>query len=284
MDNDACDTNHKKDGLLIRDKDPNRVFGHIHMAKTGGTTLNGELALNYERVCGHKGWSYDAYLVNERVKEVTSIEKKDWREVKDSYSFAHQAKTKRRALPFSRGRVPLWIGDEVGYHDCDYISEERGWGFWKQFDDFHNTTMELHVPCRDPISHLMSMCNHRMKIFDCKNPDYRAEAKKCFVDVKNRFSRKLLYMKNTDIRCYDFNNQFQGYMEYITPMLQKKRIQSNYMHRDSNIKTRNKENECIWKEPNLQKRVSLFLSETIEYYSFCKECLGSSDDLLHQNV
>jgi len=30
------------------------IFGHLHMMKTAGTTLNGELALNYERVCGHK--------------------------------------------------------------------------------------------------------------------------------------------------------------------------------------------------------------------------------------
>lgn len=34
------------------------ISGHIHMAKISGTTINGGLALNYERVCGHKGYSY----------------------------------------------------------------------------------------------------------------------------------------------------------------------------------------------------------------------------------
>ncbi len=31
-----------------------RIYGHVHMAKTGGTELNGLLAMGYERVCGHK--------------------------------------------------------------------------------------------------------------------------------------------------------------------------------------------------------------------------------------
>lgn len=44
------------------------LFGHVHMAKTGGTSLNGILANRFERVCGHKGSSYDAYQSNERAK------------------------------------------------------------------------------------------------------------------------------------------------------------------------------------------------------------------------
>jgi len=57
------------------------VIGHLHMTKTGGTSLNGELALNYENVCGHKGWSYDNYLVNQRVKENDG----DWNHPNDLY-------------------------------------------------------------------------------------------------------------------------------------------------------------------------------------------------------
>lgn len=38
-------------GFVHNDK----IFGHIHMAKTAGTELNGILAARYERVCGHKG-------------------------------------------------------------------------------------------------------------------------------------------------------------------------------------------------------------------------------------
>ena len=31
----------------------------------GGTTLNGNLSMQYERVCGHRGSSYDAFQANE---------------------------------------------------------------------------------------------------------------------------------------------------------------------------------------------------------------------------
>ena len=33
-----------------------KIFGHVHMAKTAGSEINGELAAHYERVCGHKGY------------------------------------------------------------------------------------------------------------------------------------------------------------------------------------------------------------------------------------
>ena len=39
---------------------PDVVYGHVHMAKTAGTEINGELAMHFERVCGNKGYSYDA--------------------------------------------------------------------------------------------------------------------------------------------------------------------------------------------------------------------------------
>ena len=32
-----------------------KIIGHLHMAKTAGTEINGELAAHYERVCGNKG-------------------------------------------------------------------------------------------------------------------------------------------------------------------------------------------------------------------------------------
>ena len=42
------------------------LYVHIHMAKTAGSFVNGALALKYERVCGKKGYSYDAYQANLR--------------------------------------------------------------------------------------------------------------------------------------------------------------------------------------------------------------------------
>ena len=45
------------------------IFGHLHYAKTAGTEINGLLAAKYERVCGHKGYNYDAYQFNTREAE-----------------------------------------------------------------------------------------------------------------------------------------------------------------------------------------------------------------------
>jgi hypothetical protein len=48
---------------------PEVVYGMVHMAKTSGTEINGELAMRFERVCGNKGYSYDFYSLNERLKK-----------------------------------------------------------------------------------------------------------------------------------------------------------------------------------------------------------------------
>ena len=51
----------KLDGRFKKQMFDQVVIGHVHMAKTSGTTLNGNLSMHFERVCGHKGYSYDAY-------------------------------------------------------------------------------------------------------------------------------------------------------------------------------------------------------------------------------
>ena len=58
----------KNNSATTTPNDNNVVYGHIHIMKTGGTSLNGILATKYERICGHKGYSYDAILQNERVQ------------------------------------------------------------------------------------------------------------------------------------------------------------------------------------------------------------------------
>ena len=44
------------------------IFAHCHISKTAGTTINALLAHSYERVCGNKGYSYDAHQANQRHK------------------------------------------------------------------------------------------------------------------------------------------------------------------------------------------------------------------------
>ena len=251
------------------------VIGHLHMTKTGGTSLNGELALNYENVCGHKGWSYDNFLVNQRVKENDG----DWKHPNDLYE---RTPTNVKG---SRGQVPQVIGNEIGYHDCDFISEERSWKFWKQFDSppFDAVPMELHVPCREPIDHLMSQCNQGGKNFNCKAKGLGLvrEVERCFDGLDQRFRSKLLKMHTVHLKCFDYKRQFSDYIGYITSKLSKKRIQSRYIHRDTN-KKRNKTGECIWKDRNLDVKaevLNILLSH--DYYRYCDECIGSADDLFH---
>jgi hypothetical protein len=84
------------------------VYGHVHMAKTAGTTINGELALHFERVCGNKGWSYDAYQFNERVNASGS-----------SSVHAPKDMISQQYKGYNRGKVPGKVMNEIGFEDCD---------------------------------------------------------------------------------------------------------------------------------------------------------------------
>ena len=190
----------------------------------------------------------------------------------------HRRHRRRKARNFNRGRVPAIISTEIGYHDCDYISEERPWKFWQKLtESFVNIPIELHVPCRDPIDHLMSHCNHVGRRFNCSSIDLLAETKSCLIQM-DRFNNTLLTVENMSVKCYAYELQFTDYMNYITPKLQLKRIQSDYVHRDSNL-PRYQTEECIWEDKQAMEKVKEVLT-TIDYYSFCDACLGSSDDLL----
>ena len=157
---------------------PPVVFGHMHISKTGGTTLNGNLSVLFERVCGHRGYSYDAYQANERFKkhgdEVNAPQN-------DSIAKAFKG--------FSRIRVPLKIREEIGFEDCDWISQaltrtadnpRSDWRFWGRFESW-DLPVQLHVPCRDPVDHLLSQCNHRQVKFSCTGNalDVLKHAKAC---------------------------------------------------------------------------------------------------------
>ena len=52
------------DGIVEYPTPPSIIYGHVHMAKTAGTEINGMLSMRYERICGTKGYSYDATPTN----------------------------------------------------------------------------------------------------------------------------------------------------------------------------------------------------------------------------
>lgn len=88
------------------------VIGVIHMAKAAGSSLNTLLALTYERVCGNKGNSFDAFMFNEkRIAE---------------HSFkAHRVTAYKTAK---------WLS-QMGPEDCDLIMEETKWDFWPPLEE-----------------------------------------------------------------------------------------------------------------------------------------------------
>ena len=179
---------------------PNIIYGTIHMAKTGGTSLNGMLANKYERVCGHKGYTYDAYRSNERaIKDPKSIN--------------------MRTYNGNRDMVDYNIMEEIGYENCDYISHEINWNFWvDNFPNgtFHGIPMELHVPCRDPIDHLMSQCNYKSRQLDCDGSEesFLKSIDGCFLFVGSRYKHKL--KEHFQLKCFDFKTQFTDYVDYMS--------------------------------------------------------------------
>jgi hypothetical protein len=244
------------------------VYGLVHMAKTAGSEINGELASHFERVCGNKGFSYDAYQFNERARA----------NAKSGVISARNASADLISQQYplnNRGKVPSNVMREIGFEDCDYISMEGKSSLWQALKK--SPSLELHVPCRDPLTHLMSQCNHRMRRFNCATDDLRLEIKRCSVGLY-RFSRALGEQENTNLKCFN-PIPIEPYLEYMSERLQRKRIESNYVHRITN-KAHNKISECIWNKPDVATQVRDILVQEYDFYGWCRECLGSKDDLL----
>mmetsp|Transcript_38637 Transcript_38637/g.56796 ORF Transcript_38637/g.56796 Transcript_38637/m.56796 type:complete len:354 (-) Transcript_38637:1177-2238(-) len=241
------------------------LIGHVHIAKTGGTTLNANLSLHFERVCGHKGYSYDSFQVNARFQRQSTKP--------DIVSKVRQG--------WLRAVVPNHLMAEIGFEDCDWISHETNWEFWKQFQS-RKQPLELHVPCRDPVDHLLSQCNHQRRSFSCEG-NLVKEINRCLI-YQNRFSNQLMSLRNVQLKCFDWRKGF-GTSEYFQLMktrgLQHKRRRANYVFRSTNIK-REKKKECLASlnvTSNLRKQVEIFLIQNNDYYKFCHECMDTKNDL-----
>jgi hypothetical protein len=192
--------------------------------QTAGTSINGIAANKFERVCGHKGYSYDAFHDNEKEAEIVA--------------------TGGMVEPHDRSRVFVQTMEDIGYEDCDYVSNEINYEWWiHRFGDkhFHQTPMEMHVPCRDPIDHLMSQCNYdggnavktQLACDAATDEEYFASVRKCFVFLNERYNHDL--EKHFDVKCYDFKNQFSGYVDYLSERLEDRRYETQeYVRRETN--------------------------------------------------
>lgn len=142
---------------------------------------------------------------------------------------------------------------------------------------FAQWKLELHVPCGDPLSHLMSMCNFYEKKFNCQAQDLPAEVEKCNVYL-GRMGPELQNLSNVKLKCFNPIPP-QPYVDYMGTILQRKRVEAEYIHRDSN-KPRDKDKECIWKESHkFREEVLKILQTKYFYYEFCRQCMGSKDEL-----
>lgn len=240
------------------------IYGHLHMVKTAGTTLNGEMAARFERVCGHKGYSYDSWQFNERVKRNGE---REWSQIPDSIAKA--------APRFGRGMVPGWIMDEIGYEDCDYVSQEDSWRFWTTFQSWR-IPLELHIPCREPVSHLMSQCNYLRRKFNCAN-DLENEIRGCLFEMDRFHPNLTTQYSNIQSKCFQAE-RIQDYIEYMGHKLQEKRFPAEYVFRPTN-RPRSKDNECIWSNETALSFTQTYLGR-IDYHRYCASCLGTADDLL----
>jgi hypothetical protein len=263
-----------------------KVYGLVHMAKTAGTEINGELAVRYERVCGNKGYSYDSYAFNDRMEA--------WREehpgklLMDSGGYPDFVSAVQ-GKGFDRGRMKQEIMDEIGYEDCDYVSQEVTNTFWGTLAvKIHPVPLEVHVPCREPIEHLLSMCNMYGKKFECAKAETSVEdeTRKCLINM-NRFNDANFrgWQKgpaiNITTKCFN-PIPIDNYVKYMGSILQPKRLQRSYVHRATN-RPRIKEEECLLKNQPLQQKVKEFLVQNVPIFRFCHGCVGSSDDLLASN-
>ena len=256
----------------------NIIYGHVHMVKTAGTTINGLLASSYDNVCGNKGYSLDYYEYNERVRNSTNH---------DVRKVALDSVSNQTNDPMTnRGRVPFAIVQEIGFQNCDYISLEHSWEIWRQLRQSlpKQYKLELHVPCRDPLDHLMSMCLYRNWDFDCRSTNLEAEIEACVFGM-NRFSLQLTTLPNVEVKCFA-PIPVEPYIEYMHPFLQTRRIPVAYVHRDSNGAGGPRDeiikgDECLGWYPHIADQVQTILLEKYDYYRWCDECLGlSANDLL----
>ena len=235
---------------------PNKLFGYVHIGKAGGTNLNSLFANVFERVCGNKGYSFESYKENEVAKHLGN---------------GYPVESFNEAEP-------------VRFEDCDYVANEVNYKFWIQNfgnESFHGVPMELHVPCRDRIDHVMSQCNYWRYSLDCaitSDEDFfRTIEEECFTFVHQRYQHEL--KDHFDVKCFDVKKQFTTYARHMSQYLERKRFQSvPFIPRLSN-RPRNRTKECIWSRPDLREKLEKYLLENVPYYQFCEDCMGSDNDL-----
>jgi len=252
------------------------VYGLLLMTKTGSSDINGQLSMHFERVCGAKGYSYDAYNANERYKKgIKNLKEGEIYDAGDIYSKIDKQ--------YNRNNVPFEYMREIGFEDCDYVALEANAEKWNLHFGSWFKPLELHVPCRDPIDLLMSMCDHQGITFSCKgnlpNPE---EVKKCLTGGE-KFVTSHLVKKNINLKCFGALSSHGDYLDHMAERLQRKSFSAEYIHRGRML-PRSRNDECVWKKnATYQEQLRHHLQHETDfkdYFNFCETCMVSENNLL----
>ena len=283
------------------------------------------MAATYDNVCGNKGYSYDAYQFN--IRGIKNNVTKPGYNI-DSISIAIAASKGNkgthkgvRGTHFDRGRVGKIIMNEIGYENCDYISHETKWTFWPNLmnelnninnnqnnnnNNNNNITLELHVPCREPLQHLMSMASHFHKKYICDENETKITIEKAIhkvymnhlgdmrfssenilfggednIDNKDKDSEDNEDNNNNSIELKCFNPfPLENYINYMKDKLQHRRLPIPYYQTRTTNKIHDKSTECIYNTSSeyKQKVIQLLINKH-PYMKFCYDCIGSNNEL-----
>jgi len=285
----------EKEGFVF----PDVIYGHVHISKTAGSTINEDFANKFERVCGNKGASYNQYMFETiktnrmRAAKTNRMRAEKTNRIKmlaESRKGGRRTRERREGIFPGINRTKEMVS-VIGLEDCDYVSFEVEWDFWPRtfrHGKLHNIPVELHVPCRDPVDHILSQCNHKGYVTDTElkidcdgtDEDFYKSIRRCYNGLV-RFHFNLT--KNFDVKCVDFKKQFTTYFDYMADKLQPRRLVYPHVMKFHHLLPRNKTAECIWDRPDLMEKAKQYLLDNVSYYQFCDTCIGSDDDITHIN-
>merc|ERR1711957_962808 len=105
--------------------------------------------------CGNKGYSHDYFSNNKGVAR----KKRKKGTKKMQYTNDTDHKRQKPQLIHMHNHYTRETMKKIHFHDYDYIANEVGAQFWNNALRDWYRSLELHIPCRDPVDLFLSMCN-----------------------------------------------------------------------------------------------------------------------------
>ena len=257
-------TGYDKYGIQVN----NSWFHHIHIAKTAGTTMNKRLARRYHGVCGNKYTSCIEPLEHPKDDRAPEFgtELPEFDSLHKDWSFGSMT--------------------QKGFHDCTLVSFERDWNAWVEQvlpdHNFHaNATKVMLLPCRDPLEHFFSQCNHNnnhnhnkhnaTKIF-ANVTSCEEGINKCGLVAVGRFNIKMI--QSWDKVVLFKHSAFDSVFSLLDNHIPVRKFLLETKFDPSTNAKRKPENEKLSKICSKEKLAEA-LRKKWGYYNFCDKLRGS---------